>query len=477
VIKKRLLGFRLFRLVTDLFLIPIIFVFAYALKFKLALFSDLLFFHAKVYPQAQVEAYLNVMALILVIWIPTFYLCGMYRPFVGLMPEVDEFIAIVKGLSLATVMTMAITFLFKSFPESRYVIFYAWLIGTLVLSLAHMLVHTLELRALRLGKDRIRTLIIGADDAAQDIVERIVQYPSLGYRYLGNLCLAPPQKMHFHLQKTFIYLGPPDSYAQQILLLKPDLIIVSDLQSLSPEALQTFCKSQGCTLKKVSADASWLSSFAVFEDFDGIPLISYETPKPPLLEMFAKILMDYSLALIILILFSPILFVIAVLIKVVSPKGPILYQQERVGQHGNVFGMLKFRTMVPDAESQTGPVMVTKEDARYIPFGQFLRKTSIDELPQLINILKGEMSLVGPRPERPFFVDAFEKEIPHFHLRHEMKGGMTGWAQINGRAVLTNRPEHKIRYDLYYIKNWSFILDIKILIRTISVVFQREEAY
>ena len=133
--------------------------------------------------------------------------------------------------------------------------------------------------------------------------------------------------------------------------------------------------------------------------------------------------------------------------------------------------------MVPDAESQTGPVMVTKEDARYIPFGQFLRKTSIDELPQLINILKGEMSVVGPRPERPFFVDAFEKEIPHFHLRHEMKGGMTGWAQINGRAVLSNRPEHKIRYDLYYIKNWSFILDIKILIRTISVVFQGEEAY
>ena len=187
--------------------------------------------------------------------------------------------------------------------------------------------------------------------------------------------------------------------------------------------------------------------------------------------------MDYGIALMVLILFSPVFFAIALLIKLVSPNGPILYRQERVGQHGKIFSMLKFRTMVPDAESQTGPVMVKKEDTRYIPLGQFLRKTSMDELPQLINVLRGEMSVVGPRPERPFFVDAFAKDLPHFHLRHEMKGGMTGWAQINGRSVLTNRPEHKIRYDLYYIKNWSFILDIKIIIRTVSIVFQREEAY
>ena len=477
MIKKRFLGVRLLRLATDILLIPVIFVLAYALKFKLALFSDFFFFHVEIYPQAQIESYLNVMALILVIWIPTFYLCGMYRPFVGLMPEVDEFIAIIKGLTLATVMTMAISFLFKSFPESRYVIFYAWFIGIVVLSFSHMLLHTLELRALRLGKYSFRTLIIGADDAAQDIVERIVQYPSLGYRYLGNLCLDLPQKMHFHLQKTFVNLGPPDHYQEKILFLKPDLIIVSDLQGVSHVALQTFCKSQGCILKQVSADASWLSSFAVFQDFDGIPLISYETPKPPLLEMFAKTLMDYGIALMVLILFSPVFFAIALLIKLVSPNGPILYRQERVGQHGKIFSMLKFRTMVPDAESQTGPVMVKKEDTRYIPLGQFLRKTSMDELPQLINVLRGEMSVVGPRPERPFFVDAFAKDLPHFHLRHEMKGGMTGWAQINGRSVLTNRPEHKIRYDLYYIKNWSFILDIKIIIRTVSIVFQREEAY
>lgn len=477
MIKKRFLGFRLLRLLLDTVLIPIVFVLAYSLKFKLAVLSPFFFFHAKVYQHAQIEPYLNVMALILVIWIPTFYLCGMYRPFVGMMPEVDEFVSIVKGISVATVMTMAITFLFKSFPESRYVIFYAWMIGTIVLTIAHMGIHMLELRALRLGKDSVRVLVIGADDAAQDIVERILQYPSLGYRYLGNLCVVQPSKVHFHLQNQFVYLGPPETYPTQIEILKPDLVIVSDLQNISAMALQEVCKTHGCTLKKVSEDASWLSSFAVFEDFDGIPLISYGAPTPPVVEMAGKALIDYGLALCVLVVFSPFFLGIAILIKLVSPGGPVLYKQERIGHHGKPFAMFKFRTMIPDAESKTGPVMVEKQDTRYIPLGQFLRKTSIDELPQLLNVLRGEMSLVGPRPERPFFVEAFSKDIPHFQLRHEMKGGLTGWAQINGRSVLTNRPEHKIRYDLYYIKNWSFILDIKILIRTIVIVFQREEAY
>ncbi|NBV42192.1 sugar transferase, partial [bacterium] len=138
----------------------------------------------------------------------------------------------------------------------------------------------------------------------------------------------------------------------------------------------------------------------------------------------------------------------------------------------------KFRTMVPDAEAKTGPVMVKeKNETRYIKGGQFLRRTSIDELPQLFNVLRGEMSLVGPRPERPFFVDQFTSEIPHFPLRHLVRGGITGWAQINGRSALTNRPEHKIKYDLYYIKNWSLTMDLMILLKTIRIVFAREEAY
>jgi len=478
VIKRRFLGFRLLRLLIDIVAIPIVFVLAYSLKFKLAVLAHLFAFEGYVYQHAQVEPYLNAMGLILVIWIPTFYLCGMYRPCVGLMPEVDEFIAIFKGVTVATVMTMAITFLFKFFPESRYVVFYAWMLSLFILSVLHMCIHRLEIRALRRGKDTIRTLIIGADSVAQDIVERILQYPSMGYKYIGNMCAVRPEKIHFHLQNDFLILGAPENYEAQIAETRPDVIMVTDASGI-PDlvALHAYCLRHKCVLKKVSSDASWLSSFAVFEDFDGIPLISDGVPEHPIIESLAKVVLDYLTAIFVLVVFSPFFLFIALVIKIVSPTGPVLYRQERVGKNGKVFGMLKFRTMRPDAESKTGPVMVTKEDSRYIPFGQFLRKTSIDELPQLINILKGEMSLVGPRPERPFFVDAFLKDIPHFQLRHVMKGGLTGWAQINGRSVLTNRPEHKIRYDLYYIKNWSFILDIKILIRTVAIVFQREEAY
>jgi exopolysaccharide biosynthesis polyprenyl glycosylphosphotransferase len=214
------------------------------------------------------------------------------------------------------------------------------------------------------------------------------------------------------------------------------------------------------------------------EDFDGLPFEVHQPLSVNIYYKTIKLAFDFCFALTLLIFLSPLFLIIALLIKIASPNGPIFYVQERVGLNGKPFGMIKFRTMIPNAESKTGPVMVsTQTETRYIPCGNLLRKTSIDELPQLINILKGEMSLVGPRPERAFFVEKFKQNIPYFDLRHKVKGGITGWAQINGRSVLTNRPEHKIKYDLYYIKNWSFILDIKIIIKTIFIVLKREEAY
>ena len=157
--------------------------------------------------------------------------------------------------------------------------------------------------------------------------------------------------------------------------------------------------------------------------------------------------------------------------------GPVLFSQDRVGQDGKVFTLLKFRTMIPNAEALTGPVFVDEEgDSRCIPGGKFIRRFSIDEFPQLWNVLKGDMSMVGPRPERAFFVETYIKTIPDFNYRHLLKPGITGWAQVNGRSVLTRRPEHKIKYDLYYIKNWTLLLDIKILFKTVFFVLLGIEA-
>jgi Undecaprenyl-phosphate glucose phosphotransferase len=188
-----------------------------------------------------------------------------------------------------------------------------------------------------------------------------------------------------------------------------------------------------------------------------------------------KRLFDLLGALAALALFSPLMLLIAALVKCTS-RGPILYRQERMGLDGREFSILKFRTMATTAESTTGAVWAVKNDQRTTGLGKFLRRTSLDELPQLVNVLKGEMSLVGPRPERPVFVASFRKEIPGYMLRHKVKAGITGWAQVNGWRGNTS-IEKRIEYDLYYIQHWSLWLDIKILFHTVFKGFVNPNAY
>lgn len=189
----------------------------------------------------------------------------------------------------------------------------------------------------------------------------------------------------------------------------------------------------------------------------------------------AKRIMDISLSLILLLIFSVPMLIIAMLIKLTSP-GPVLYRQERVGQDGRVFIMLKFRTMYEGAEDETGPVWAKPSDPRCTPIGRMLRRLSLDELPQLFNVLKGEMSLVGPRPERPYFVEKFSQHIPRYLERHRVKAGITGWAQVNGLRGYCS-IEERTKYDLYYVENWSLLLDLKILIKTAFEVLFHKQAY
>jgi exopolysaccharide biosynthesis polyprenyl glycosylphosphotransferase len=179
-----------------------------------------------------------------------------------------------------------------------------------------------------------------------------------------------------------------------------------------------------------------------------------------------------ALALVVL---SPLLFLIAALVKLTSP-GPVLYSQERMGLDGRSFRMWKFRSMRVDAEARTGAVWAQASDGRRTAFGTFLRKTSLDELPQLWNVLRGDMSLVGPRPERPVFVQRFRKEIPYYMLRHKVQAGITGWAQVNGWRGNTSL-DRRIECDLFYIRNWSYALDLKILTLTLWKGFIHKNAY
>jgi len=211
------------------------------------------------------------------------------------------------------------------------------------------------------------------------------------------------------------------------------------------------------------------------ELIEGIPLISVHESPLAGSNLMAKRLMDLGGAAVALLLFSPIMVMVAVAIKLTS-KGPIFYQQERMGLDGSSFQCLKFRSMPVDVEQHTGAVWAKAGDNRATPLGNFLRRTSLDELPQFINVLMGEMSLVGPRPERPVFVKQFRQEISGYMLRHKVKTGMTGWAQVNGWRGSTS-IEKRIECDLYYIQNWSIWLDIKILFMTVDEVLRGKNAY
>ena len=207
----------------------------------------------------------------------------------------------------------------------------------------------------------------------------------------------------------------------------------------------------------------------------GIPIFRLKAMAFSGWQGFWKRAFDIVVSFLGIILLSPFLLLVALLVKINS-RGPVFYKQDRVGLDGQEFKMIKFRTMVVDAEKGTGPVWAKKDDPRTTSLGKFLRRTSIDEFPQLINVLKGEMSLVGPRPERLVFVKQFQQHIPKYAERHRVRSGVTGWAQVNG--LRGQSPiEERTRYDVYYIENWSLWFDIKIILMTFMAIFRGENAY
>jgi exopolysaccharide biosynthesis polyprenyl glycosylphosphotransferase len=214
---------------------------------------------------------------------------------------------------------------------------------------------------------------------------------------------------------------------------------------------------------------------ARLEDLDGIPVININEPPLQGFNSIVKRAIDVAISALALLVLAIPFGIIALLVKMTS-KGSILFHQERMGLDGKPFLIYKFRSMYEDAEAETGPVWAREDDPRCTPIGRLLRRTNVDEMPQLWNVLRGDMSLVGPRPERPYFVDQFKQRIPQYMLRHKVRAGLTGWAQVNGWRGNTS-IEKRIEYDLYYIENWSVALDLKIMWLTLLKGFFHKHAY
>ncbi len=289
-----------------------------------------------------------------------------------------------------------------------------------------------------------------ADSSADDLVQRVGNCPCLGK--LNELSTYIHKN---HVDEVWIVL--PLSQGEDLKLTMNGLKYAMNQIRLVPDTLGFQIINNSTT------------------QIAGMPVINIaETPMHGVYQLL-KLIEDKLISAIILLLISPIMITIAILVKLSSP-GPVFYRQERVSMNGKTFEMLKFRSMPVDVEAKSGPQWASKGENRATRVGQFLRSTSLDELPQFINVLKGDMSIVGPRPERPMFVERFKDEIPGYMQKHLVKAGITGWAQVNGWRGDTSLKE-RINHDLYYIRNWSILFDLKIIFLTLFKGFVHQNAY
>lgn len=318
-------------------------------------------------------------------------------------------------------------------------------------------------------------LLVGYSRAAEEYISRIKANPQWGYVIRGILDDKVPRGTTYKGVKV---IGNIDNLGMILPISQLDEIAVtlslSDYDRL--EELVGMCEKSGVHTKFIPDYNSLIPNKPYTEDLNGLPVINIRyIPLTNTFNAIIKRLFDIISSLAALIILSPFLLIVAIIIKCTS-KGPIIFKQERVGLHNKSFNMYKFRTMYVQDSEEEAKAWTTKNDPRVTKVGKFFRRTSIDELPQLVNILKGDMSVVGPRPERPQFVEKFKEEIPRYMIKHQVRPGLTGWAQINGFRGDTSIRK-RIDYDIYYIENWSFGFDIKIIFLTVFRGFINENAY
>ena len=325
------------------------------------------------------------------------------------------------------------------------------------------------------GYNQKHILLVGYSRAAEGYLDRVVTHPEWGYIVKGILADNKPEGEEYRGIKI---LGGTDKLAEILPQNQLDEIVITlglaEYHKLG--RIVNMCEKSGVHTKFVPDYNNIIPTKPYTEDLMGMPVINIRrVPLNNMLNAVAKRCVDIFGALVAIILFSPVMLVTSIIIKVTSP-GPLIFKQERIGKHNRPFYMYKFRSMVVQDEKDEKKGWTTKNDPRVTPIGRFIRKTSIDELPQLFNILIGDMSLVGPRPERPQFVEKFKEEIPRYMIKHQVRPGLTGWAQVNGYRGDTS-IQKRIEFDLYYIENWTMGFDFKIIFLTFFKGFINRNAY
>jgi exopolysaccharide biosynthesis polyprenyl glycosylphosphotransferase len=388
---------------------------------------------------------------------------------------VDQFYAIFGAASVGIIISIAIiSFFFKNqLDYPRLMMVYVWALTIIFTTLGRAIQSRIQLslQARHWGEEQV--LIVGAGEIGRMVMQKIKRTPGLGYRVVGFVDDETKAKA---VQDCPV-LGKTNDIPELIKALDINEVIIAMPDATHQEILRVASQcDRGRVTVKVFPDVFQIMASEVsINDLGGLPLLTMRDVALRGWRLTVKRVIDVAGSAVTLVLISPLMMLLAVLIKLDSP-GPVFYAQERMGLDGKRFMMLKFRSMRTNAEAETGPVWATANDTRRTRLGAFIRRASIDELPQFINVLIGEMSLVGPRPERPFFVEHFEQSIPRYMDRHREKAGITGWAQVNGLRGDTSIIE-RTKYDLWYIENWSVSLDLRIMVRTILNIFTDKNAY
>lgn len=402
-----------------------------------------------------------------------FALNRLYIPRRG-FSRVDLMYSVMLGTSIGFFIALAVTALmYRSLELPRLMIVYWWLCA-MGLTWTGRVILDFVIRFLRArGMDTARVLIVGSGEPARIIQNKIEHAPELGYRVVGFLA-APEARPSEDLP----VLGSVDELVTIIRNERATELIVAEPSLSHQQVLEivTSCAREHINIKVFPDILQIMSTEVTTSDLSGLPMLQVRDIGLRGWNLALKRAMDVIVSGMVLVALSPLMLAMAALVKLTSGHGPVFYTQERVGLDGKPFQLIKFRSMRADAETGTGPVMTTPDDERRTRVGTFIRRWSLDELPQLINVLVGEMSLVGPRPERPVFVEQFSRYIPRYAERHNEKAGMTGWAQVNGLRGQTS-IEERTKYDVFYVENWSLAFDIKILLKTIRAVITDRNAY
>lgn len=465
MIKENQKHFNRLQVLIDAFVLLFSYVAAWVIKFQIISSDD---------GALSLRTYMIALPITVLVYLGLYYLFSLYTP-KRVQGRRLELWNIVKANTVGIALFLGVLYLIKMMHFSREMLFIFYVINICLEAIARNLIRYFLHSMRRKGYNLKHIVLVGYSRAAEEYIDRILENPQWGYKIRGIL--------DDHIEAGTEYkgikvLGKIDNL--MIILPENRLDEIAITLGLSEyarlEEIVNLCEKSGVHTKFIPDYNQIIPTKPYTEDILGLPVINIR--HVPLTNTFyaaMKRVMDIAGAICAIILFSPIMMFSVIMIKLTSP-GPLIFKQERVGLHNHTFMMYKFRSMDVQPPEKEKTKWTVKDDPRVTNFGKFMRKTSIDELPQLFNVLKGEMSLVGPRPERPFFVEKFKEEIPRYMIKHQVRPGLTGWAQVNGYRGNTSIRK-RIEYDLYYIENWTLGLDVKILFLTIFKGFINKNAY